>query len=402
MSAPPRRLACLPAPLVSLPSPSYISSSEGGIIVAGKTIAVVAIVTLFINCIIAVFVGPSRIGDHSPVVTASADSLAVWGGGTRGNGVRLCPAGMADEKTKQIIKQSIAYRARFRVESKKSVVPFQVVPHPQNRGGDPVKSLRTQQIIYDIMRDGYDPVDANSNAVLVEVKPAAAGGSSGVMQTHFETNVAVDPDMAMVGKLGEKAMYGSLSHSHLNCSFRNILGKKKGCECPETRDGGGTAKCVCKVSPLLDDQGNYDVEKVGAHDAEWGRQCEGGLEWEVLSWKMDEEEPEAALIISIALNKKNETAMKTGHLEILTTLVGLCKPDPQGCVRFEPVRDKLIDLYGSEIDHPDFLHLFKVVCDAGGGGEYSHERPVLVHRCVREPEGAQDAHGGLWRDCALP
>ena len=81
---------------------------------------------------------------------------------------------------------------------------------------------------------------------------------------------------------------------------------------------------------------------------------------------MDEEEPKAALAISIALNKKNEVAMKTGHLEIMSTLVGLCKPDPQGCVPFEPVRDKLIDLYGTEIDHPDFLHLFKVVCDAGG------------------------------------
>eukprot|EP00959_Pyramimonas_sp_CCMP1952_P001558 32003-Pyramimonas_sp.AAC.1 len=60
--------------------------------------------------------------------------------------------------------------------------------------------------------------------------------------------------------------------------------------------------------------------------------------------------------------------MTTGHLEILSTLVGLCKPGPDGCVPFEPVRDRLIDLYGAEIDHPDFLHLFKVACDAGGEG----------------------------------
>ena len=85
---------------------------------------------------------------------------------------------MADEKTTQIIKRSIAYRARFRVESKRVVSPLQIVPHPQNRGGDPVKSLRTQQIISDIMRDGYDPIDANSNGVLVEVKPAAAGAAT--------------------------------------------------------------------------------------------------------------------------------------------------------------------------------------------------------------------------------
>ena len=83
---------------------------------------------------------------------------------------------------------------------------------------------------------------------------------------------------------------------------------------------------------------------------------------------MDEEEPEAAQIISIALNKRNEAAMKTGHLEIMATLVDLCKPDPTGVVLFEPVRDKLIDLYGSAVDHPDFLFAFRLVCDAGGAG----------------------------------
>ena len=147
--------------------------------------------------------------------------------------------------------------------------------------------------------------------------------------------------------------------------------------------GGGAdrAKCDCKYSSVLDDEGKYDLEKVRAHDEEWGRQCEGGLEWEVLSWKMDEEEPEAALVISITLNKKNEAAMKTGHLEILTTLVGLCKPDPRGCVPFEPVRDRLIDLYGAEIDHPDFLHLFKVVIDAGGEGSI-HMKDLFAFTAV--------------------
>ena len=57
---------------------------------------------------------------------------------------------------------------------------------------------------------------------------------------------------------------------------------------------------------------------------------------------MDTEEPEGALIISIALNKKNEAAMQTGHTEVMKTLVGLCKPDPHDglTVLFEPVREK--------------------------------------------------------------
>ena len=49
-----------------------------------------------------------------------------------------------------------------------------VVPHPKNRGGDPVKSLRTMQLTA-IIVEGYDPIEANSNAVAVEDKPVVAG-----------------------------------------------------------------------------------------------------------------------------------------------------------------------------------------------------------------------------------
>ena len=73
--------------------------------------------------------------------------------------------------------------------------------------------------------------------------------------------------------------------------------------------------------------------------------------------KMDVEEPDGALVISISLNKKNEASMKTGHTEIMNTLLGLCKPGPHdvlGQVPWEPVRDKMLDLYGAAVEHPDF------------------------------------------------
>eukprot|EP00959_Pyramimonas_sp_CCMP1952_P041230 862443-Pyramimonas_sp.AAC.1 len=76
------------------------------------------------------------------------------------------------ESNADVIKQPIAFRARFRFESKKVVPPFEVVPHPVNRGGDPVNLLRTQELIRSIFKDGYDPIEANSNGALVEIKPA--------------------------------------------------------------------------------------------------------------------------------------------------------------------------------------------------------------------------------------
>ena len=101
-----------------------------------------------------------------------------------------------------------------------------VVPHPKNRGGDPVKSLRTMQLTA-IIVEGYDPIEANSNAVAVEDKPVVAGQSV-FFQTEFEKQVSPDPDMAAKGS-GMVATMGSLSHSHLNCCLRNILCGKKGC-----------------------------------------------------------------------------------------------------------------------------------------------------------------------------
>ena len=84
---------------------------------------------------------------------------------------------------------------------------------------------------------------------------------------------------------------------------------------------------------------------------------------------MDEEEPEAASVISVSLNKKNEHAMDTGHLEIFVAMTNLLNPDPtSGIVEYDPVRDQLIELYGSHVDNPDFVYVFKFAMTAGGRG----------------------------------
>ena len=63
---------------------------------------------------------------------------------------------------------------------------------------------------------------------------------------------------------------------------------------------------------------------------------------------------------------RNAAAMETSHVEVMNTLVKLCEPDPHGGVPFDPIRDKLISLYGAAVDHPDFLYAYKLVVDAGG------------------------------------
>ena len=78
--------------------------------------------------------------------------------------------------TTQVIKQSICWRTKYRVHGKRMIGVLLVVPHPRNRSGDPVKSLRTMQLNGTVAKEGYDPVEANSNGVAVEQKPAVTGG----------------------------------------------------------------------------------------------------------------------------------------------------------------------------------------------------------------------------------
>ena len=185
-------------------------------------------------------------------------------------------------------------------------------------------------------------------------------------QSAYESAIAGDPDMAKA-PLDIPAVAGSLSHSNFNCTMRNILGRKKGCECPMQET------CKCNLRVICDDQGMFNLALVKAKHEEWGDLCEKGITWEMLSPDMDVEEPEAALVISIALNKKNEASMKTAHTEIMTTLVSLCKPSPGSReVPFEPVRERMVELYGAAVDHPDFCKAFQFVLDAGG-----HDSPHM-------------------------
>ena len=108
-----------------------------------------------------------------------------------------------------VIRRSLASRAKYRLDqgacpTLKRMPPPQVVPHPRNRGGDPVKSLRTLQLTGTIAKAGFDIVEASGAAVAVggfsnkgmvlavHIKAAHAT----TLQTFFEASVKADPDMA--------------------------------------------------------------------------------------------------------------------------------------------------------------------------------------------------------------
>ena len=64
--------------------------------------------------------------------------------------------------------------------------------------------------------------------------------------------------------------------------------------------------------------------------------------------------------------------MTAGHTEIFRALMDLCKPNPAPAVAgagkdmYEEVHNRMVDLYGAAVDHPDFHHCYRLCLDVGG------------------------------------
>ena len=124
------------------------------------------------------------------------------------------------------------------------------------------------------------------------------------------------------------------------------------------------AECKCGNACICDDDGRYSMEKIRTRDPAWEQLINRGLRWQVLSWKVMLE-PGAVVVITNALNLKNSTALEVGQGEIFRYMCTLTNPWPQPTY-FEPIRDQLIRMYGTEGQDPNLLGAFQFIMEAGG------------------------------------
>ena len=156
--------------------------------------------------------------------------------------------------------------------------PLTIVPHPMNRGGDPVKVHRCRTITRDIARSGCDVIEAEQNAVNIEPPPdekAAEQVREALCNldydAHFASKVFCGDDMCVL--YGVPIEGGSVSHSHLNVTLRNVQTGKVGCECkrtaPVVAGMGMTVECSCGNACICDEHGRYSMDKIRARDPDW-------------------------------------------------------------------------------------------------------------------------------------
>jgi hypothetical protein len=93
------------------------------------------------------------------------------------------------------------------------------------------------------------------------------------------------------------------------------------------------------------------------------------MDFEILSYKLYIQEPSAPTMISNAMNKANQVALKTTEIQALSSLTGevglQLASAVAGKVCFATVKEKLRKTLDTFVDEPDFIHMFDFVCKLG-------------------------------------
>ena len=242
-------------------------------------------------------------------------------------------------------KKAAALRKKY-VIGKYRIRPGLVGVHPSRPAGLAPSSGRCVSLLKSIIRDGYDAAEGDHAALCVQ----EALGPNHVQSFNDQ---ALQGDPLLTPSIeGVVAQYGSLSHSHLNQVFKNILGKLPlGIDAVCASDGRA---CMLKLKEV---------------DEKLAEACDNGLFWEILSYKIMEEEPRGCEIIQAALNSKNAVALAYHEMELLSSLSQWCTKSSAMAEKltYESAREAMALTYPDMVAGAEFVGTFKLVIDLGAG-----------------------------------
>ena len=244
--------------------------------------------------------------------------------------------------------------------------------HKNNRGGVFPAGLRCRSLCGDVLHAGFIKEDVNHAGVAVEEPPAEE-----IIRLRVDKGGEVESAAAYNIKQTSKdellracfqapfdtVQQTLLGHNHIMLVLRAFLGKAKWDIPPDMEKG-----IVC-----CDADGRLSITAVAAHanGKELAEVLTEGMRVEVLSWKMDVEEPEAATTISEALNLPHQQAMRATELTAVAVLkreiiVQLGK-DLSQRVAFQSVRDRVRSQLHTAADDPDLPEVFDFLISNGVG-----------------------------------
>ena len=249
--------------------------------------------------------------------------------------------------------------------------------------------MRCKALAEDVLARGFLKDDVEHMAVCIEARPAEVSAQKYgcttnpdstfpvLTQSFTEYNIhkcRADVILSECIKDGAPVVYGSISHSHMALAIRAFkAGAKWGIEPFKTSDS--------MTFPVCNANGELSLAAVAAHanGSELATVAQMGMEWEVLSWKIDVEEPDAASVISTALNSAQQIAMSQTEVQAIHCLNGLAiaaNAANATSVAFETVRENARKHLGHVVDDLEFVDLYSF-CNELGMGKHSYVLELL-------------------------
>ena len=249
-------------------------------------------------------------------------------------------------------------------------VPIQQMGvHPLNRGGHYPSGERCRTLIRDVIRAGFVATDVSHNAVAVEEVPIEKLQLL-KNKNKFESALVYNQrkcknDPWLMNSFADpfgSCQYKMLGHNHMMLILRNFMHK--------------AAWDMKKIDPdfiACDASGRLCAETAKKHIN--GREVHEvllrGIPCEILCWEMDDEEPGAAQIISNALNRFSEMALRTTEITAMKVLTGeiilQMGPLKDQEVNFLVVRDKVKQELAVAGFDPDLPAVFDFLVQMGVG-----------------------------------
>ena len=276
-----------------------------------------------------------------------------------------------------LITQAMSLRVKYRqVDSDGKIVRKKVHlqasgVHPMNRGGMFPSGIRCRSLCEDVISIGFAKEEVLHNFVAVEETPVAHVRSRGDkyvsgLEYNIEKSSKDELLCTCFSPPYNEVRHLLLGHNHLMLVVRGV------CTKATWNLPSGKVKAACGIT-FCDDKGRLSLDALAGHPN--GKQLkellDEGADCEILSWKMDVEEPQAASLISQALNTGSEIALRTTELTAVAVLKGeiilQMTKDVSQRVAFNSVRDRVRQELNNAADDPDLPELFDFLISLGVG-----------------------------------
>jgi hypothetical protein len=222
----------------------------------------------------------------------------------------------------------------------------QVGFHPSNRDGQPPNGARCLELFKEILKIGFDCEEADNGGVVVAQKP-------GLQTLHDFNQKACDGEAYLAPVVAGFISYGSLSHSHLNQILKNVKGSAR-----------------ADIPAVCGHDGMFALDKLRTVDQAFSAAVNSGLMWEVLDWRIEEEEPDGCSTIQAALNAKNGLFLLTHEMQAVAklTLITSCSASAEKAISVGLAQARLRVTLPAFADDENFLELYRFIVDLGGNG----------------------------------